>query len=78
MKKQLLGGKREEFMTSLRKEKNEAIFQQRRTKFLERDNGAASSLVSSYENNSMPVIEFNYDDLVNGEAMMKILQGNIQ
>jgi hypothetical protein len=75
MRKNTLSSTKDEFMASLRKESNSLLFEQRRKRFLERERSLQSTELEAHKSETPNFIEFCYDDLLEGEPTMKILQG---
>jgi hypothetical protein len=75
MRKTTLSSTKDEFMLSLRKESNQLLFEQRRKRFLEREKSLNSNQPEAQTSETSNFIEFCYDDLLEGEPTMKILQG---
>jgi hypothetical protein len=75
MSKNTLSSVKDEFMASLRKESNQLLFEQRRKRFLERESTSQASQLENQKSEPQNFIEFCYDDLLEGEPTMKILEG---
>lgn len=76
MSKNTLSSVKDEFMASLRKESNQLLFEQRRKRFLERESSSQASQAENQKSEPQNFIEFCYDDLLEGEPTMKILEGS--
>jgi len=75
MSKNTLSSTKDEFMMSLRKESNRVLFEERRKRFLERERSLQATHLEVQNSQTPNFIEFCYDDLLEGEPTMKILQG---